>query len=109
LKIHFSDLDFWIESIGRAYYIPKKRYVGHVREFTKVMKALSDPNRVKIIKMLPRKVLKPRLIAAFISVVGTGTQRRAWHTGGGRRRGQIGGTDSQYGRCQILASEIDHG
>jgi len=28
-----------------------------MREFTKVMKALSDPNRVKIIKLLQRRVL----------------------------------------------------
>ena len=28
-----------------------------MREFTKIMKALSDPNRVKMIKMLQRRVL----------------------------------------------------
>ena len=38
-------------------YIPFYRYGGTMREFIKVMKALSDPNRVKIVKLLQRKVM----------------------------------------------------
>ena len=39
------------------HYIAKKEYVkvGYMKFFVKVMKALSDPNRVKIIKMLQHK------------------------------------------------------
>ena len=41
------------------YYIPKNEYIEEfqVKAFLKVMRALSDPNRVKIIKMLQHKVM----------------------------------------------------
>jgi ArsR family transcriptional regulator, arsenate/arsenite/antimonite-responsive transcriptional repressor len=39
-------------------YIPKLEYIGGImKQFTKVMKALSDPNRVKIVKLLQQKVM----------------------------------------------------
>ena len=38
-------------------YIPNKRYGDAMRDFIKVMKALSDPNRVKMVKMLQHKVM----------------------------------------------------
>jgi ArsR family transcriptional regulator len=38
-------------------YIPIFRYGGIMREFIKVMKALSDPNRVKMVKLLQRRVM----------------------------------------------------
>ncbi len=42
-----------------SHYIPKKEYITGVsmKRFVRVMKALSDPNRVKIIKMLQRRVM----------------------------------------------------
>jgi ArsR family transcriptional regulator, arsenate/arsenite/antimonite-responsive transcriptional repressor len=43
--------------MGLVHYIPNKRYGETVKEFIKIMKALSDPNRVKIIKLLQRRVL----------------------------------------------------
>jgi ArsR family transcriptional regulator, arsenate/arsenite/antimonite-responsive transcriptional repressor len=43
---------------GSSLYILKKEYLGvMMKQFTKVMKALSDPNRVKIIKILQQKVM----------------------------------------------------
>ena len=48
---------FSLDSIRLIYYIPKKRYGGNMKEFLKVMKALSDPNRLKIIKLIQRKVM----------------------------------------------------
>jgi ArsR family transcriptional regulator len=41
------------------HYIPEKEYLKEfqVKAFLKVMRALSDPNRVKIIKMLQHKVM----------------------------------------------------
>ena len=41
-------------------YIPKKEYepgINIMKNFIKVMKALSDPNRVKIVKMLQHKTM----------------------------------------------------
>jgi ArsR family transcriptional regulator, arsenate/arsenite/antimonite-responsive transcriptional repressor len=38
-------------------YIPFQRYGGIMKEFVKVMKALSDPNRVKMLKLLQRRVM----------------------------------------------------
>jgi ArsR family transcriptional regulator len=42
-----------------AYYIPKNEFIGQflMKDFIKVMKALSDPNRVKIVKMLQHKLM----------------------------------------------------
>jgi ArsR family transcriptional regulator, arsenate/arsenite/antimonite-responsive transcriptional repressor len=41
------------------YYIAGQQYIGDVtmKDFIRVMKALSDPNRVKILKMLQRKAM----------------------------------------------------
>ena len=41
----------------KSLYIAIYRYGGAMRDFIKVMKALSDPGRVKIIKMLQHKVM----------------------------------------------------
>jgi len=38
-------------------YIPIQRFGGAMRDFIKVMKALSDANRVKILKLLQRRIL----------------------------------------------------
>ena len=39
-------------------YIPKNEYeANNMKDFIKVMKALSDPNRVKIVKMLQQKTM----------------------------------------------------
>jgi len=39
-------------------YIPKKEYEAcNMKDFIKVMKALSDPNRVKIVKMLQHRTM----------------------------------------------------
>jgi ArsR family transcriptional regulator len=41
-----------------SYYIPKSEYYGNaMKEFVKVMKALSDPNRVKLVKMLQKRTM----------------------------------------------------
>jgi len=42
----------WLKSI-----FPKKNMRYVMKDFTKVMKALSDPNRVKIVKMLQHKTM----------------------------------------------------
>jgi hypothetical protein len=41
------------------YYIPKSKFIRRLlmKNFIKVMKALSDPNRVKIVKMLQHKMM----------------------------------------------------
>ena len=41
------------------YYIASQQYMGDMamKDFIKVMKALSDPNRVKILKMLQHKTM----------------------------------------------------
>ncbi len=46
-----------LDTAARGVYIPFQRYGGVMREFIKVMKALSDPNRVKMIKMLQHRVM----------------------------------------------------
>jgi len=48
-----------IDKKDNQYYIPKLEYSGEseMKEFIKVMKALSDPARVKIIKMLQRRTM----------------------------------------------------
>ena len=51
-----SPLDF----TNQNPYIPKKEYapgVNAMKQFIKVMKALSDPNRVKMVKMLQHKTM----------------------------------------------------
>jgi ArsR family transcriptional regulator len=42
-----------------GYYIPKYEFIGvfFMKVFIKVMKALSDPNRVKIVKMLQHRLM----------------------------------------------------
>lgn len=40
-----------------SIYIPKNEYGESMKNFIKVMKALSDPNRVKIVKMLQHKMM----------------------------------------------------
>lgn len=52
-----SFLTFWIDSVMINHYILITRYGGTMKAFIKVMKALSDPNRVKMIKLLQRRVL----------------------------------------------------
>jgi ArsR family transcriptional regulator len=56
-KLGTAHRNFWFDKIELVYYIPYKRYGGVVKEFIKIMKALSDPNRVKMIKLLQRRVL----------------------------------------------------
>jgi ArsR family transcriptional regulator len=41
----------------KLLYYPKSIYGGAMKSFIKVMKALSDPNRVKIVKMLQHKTM----------------------------------------------------
>gem|GEM_PF-121383 len=48
-----------VDSFLFEYYIPQYKFAGWfpMKDFIKVMKALSDPNRVKIIKMLQHKTM----------------------------------------------------
>jgi ArsR family transcriptional regulator, arsenate/arsenite/antimonite-responsive transcriptional repressor len=47
-----------VDDRGLVNYIPYWKYTGGaMKQFTKVMKALSDPNRVKIVKLLQQKVM----------------------------------------------------
>jgi ArsR family transcriptional regulator, arsenate/arsenite/antimonite-responsive transcriptional repressor len=56
-KINNYGENLSLTNFPHNYYIPKKRYGGSVKSFLKVMKALSDPSRVKIMKMLQRRVM----------------------------------------------------
>lgn len=47
-----------LDKLKRNYYIAQKEYRGlSMKSFIKVMKALSDQNRVKIVKMLQHKTM----------------------------------------------------
>jgi ArsR family transcriptional regulator, arsenate/arsenite/antimonite-responsive transcriptional repressor len=47
-----------LDMFKKNYYITKNEYRGLLmKSFIKVMKALSDPNRVKIVKMLQHKTM----------------------------------------------------
>lgn len=46
-----------VDRLTLGVYIPKKEYEENMKIFIDVCKALSDPNRVKIIKMLQHKVM----------------------------------------------------
>jgi ArsR family transcriptional regulator len=48
---------FFVDKSIIDRYIHIYRYGGAMRDFIKVMKALSDPNRVKMIKLLQRRML----------------------------------------------------
>jgi ArsR family transcriptional regulator len=49
--------DNYLTASFRRYTSPFNDMEGGMREFINVMKALSDPNRVKIVKLLQRRVL----------------------------------------------------
>jgi ArsR family transcriptional regulator len=48
-----------LDKYGQSTYIIKSEYkrILNMKDFIKVMKALSDPNRVKIVKMLQHKTM----------------------------------------------------
>jgi ArsR family transcriptional regulator len=47
---------FFLDKISDDQYIPSWKYIGDaMREFIKVLKALSDPNRVKLVKLLQKE------------------------------------------------------
>lgn len=49
-----------VDTIQIKKYIPELRYIDRgkiMKEFIRVMKAVSDPARIKILKMLQRKVM----------------------------------------------------
>jgi ArsR family transcriptional regulator len=46
-----------VDTLPLIRYIPIRRYGGGMKDFIKVMKALSDPTRVKILKLLEKKRL----------------------------------------------------
>jgi ArsR family transcriptional regulator len=47
-----------LDKTSGAHYIPYRQYGGcTMKEFIKVMKALSDPNRVKLLKMLQKRTM----------------------------------------------------
>jgi ArsR family transcriptional regulator len=49
-------MKFPLDRIFCDHYIPFQKYGGDaMKEFIKVMKALSDPNRVKLLKMLQKR------------------------------------------------------
>jgi DNA-binding transcriptional ArsR family regulator len=50
-------LEILIDGTLKFRYIVIQRYRGTMKEFITFMKALSDPNRVKIVKMLQRRML----------------------------------------------------
>jgi ArsR family transcriptional regulator len=56
-KLRTAHRYFWFDKLGWTHYIPCQRYEGSVKAFIKIIKALSDPNRVKMIKLLQRRVL----------------------------------------------------
>jgi ArsR family transcriptional regulator len=55
----FVSSQFILDKDDFDHYIPKQKYSGRIsmKEFIKVMKALSDPNRVKLLKILQQKEL----------------------------------------------------
>ena len=53
-----QDYNSLLDNRNQKDYIPKKEFeVYSMKEFIKVMKALSDPNRVKIVKMLQHRTM----------------------------------------------------
>jgi ArsR family transcriptional regulator len=49
---------FSLDRVTDGYYIHFQKYGGDaMKEFIKVMKALSDPNRVKLVKMLQKRTM----------------------------------------------------
>jgi ArsR family transcriptional regulator, arsenate/arsenite/antimonite-responsive transcriptional repressor len=49
-------LTFLLDKTPDGHYIPFQKYGGDaMKEFIKVMKALSDPNRVKLLKLLQKR------------------------------------------------------
>jgi ArsR family transcriptional regulator len=49
---------FFLDKIPGDQYIPFRKYKGDaMKEFITVMKALSDPNRVRLLKMLQRRMM----------------------------------------------------
>ena len=51
-------MKFSLDRIFCDQYIPFQKYGGDtLKEFIKIMKALSDPNRVKLVKMLQKRTM----------------------------------------------------
>jgi ArsR family transcriptional regulator len=48
---------FPVDTSGGIQYILKKRYRSKMKEFIRVMKAVSDPTRVKILKILEKRMM----------------------------------------------------
>jgi ArsR family transcriptional regulator len=48
----------YLDKVSNGQYIPIRKYEGDaMKEFIKVMKALSDPNRVMLVKMLQKRTM----------------------------------------------------
>jgi ArsR family transcriptional regulator len=57
-QVNSDDTSFHLDKITGDQYIPPRQYGGDVmKEFIKVMKALSDQNRVKLLKMLQKRMM----------------------------------------------------
>jgi ArsR family transcriptional regulator, arsenate/arsenite/antimonite-responsive transcriptional repressor len=54
--LSFDGKSFHLDKIAGDKYIPFQQYGGDaMKEFIKVMKALSDPNRVRLLKLLQKR------------------------------------------------------
>jgi ArsR family transcriptional regulator len=55
-QVNFGDMRFHLDKTAVDQYIPPRQYGGNgMKEFVKVMKALSDPNRVRLLKLLQKR------------------------------------------------------
>jgi ArsR family transcriptional regulator len=55
-QVNFDGESFHLDKIIGNQYIPFRQYGGDaMKEFIKVMKALSDPNRVRLLKLLQKR------------------------------------------------------
>jgi len=56
--LSFDGESFHLDKIAGDQYIPFQQYEGGgMKEFIKVMKALSDPNRVRLLKLLQKRAM----------------------------------------------------